>query len=1207
MSCQDADLAPLMERDSLDSLDLEEQESQSSAVVREVLDANALSGRPRWMLLGAFAGAAILAGAIIAPRFHAAHDSRLAASDIHREYEVALDLPATGAVERPPSKPAGDGKIWKHVQTDGQWMWKPVPSGGGDEHVAQGGAYSVKWNCDAALNNFKLAWSQMKKDWCCTNEKKGCESGTNEAEFDCDAALNNFRAAWSRAKKDWCCAQQKKGCESSVMDSSNVVDFDCDAALNNFHKAWSQAKKDWCCAKQKKGCESGNGDSGNEAGFDCDAALNNFQKAWSPAKKDWCCANKKKGCEPASAMTGGSGTASIVPEQHVSTVPEQHVSISYQDAGGMSSKAPVSSVRKVNGKDVKFTIADPKISGECCRHFSSKNCCLLHSKEVCWNATQEPMRPCCSVESVKPSPIMFEDEGDLKTVQDFFLDRRQNGLNVSIVDTPSSYNVEWKRGQLWFGFWNVTCKGYNWHDSVTVDEFFKHHGALPEESDLGQTHAIFVQFNHPYTTQDFHDCLVGPVFENCGKVKPCGLYTTTTTTTTPKTCEIFTCPAGYEKKNSESTDYSQANCCEATCTVFTCPSGYAKKMNASLPYTQENCCQATCTAFTCPSGYEKKMNASLPYTQDNCCQATCAVFTCPSGYSKKAKAVTPYSEENCCEATCTEFTCPSGYAKKTDATLPYTKDNCCQATCAVYTCPSTYAKKANASAVVPTSKANCCQETCQAFTCPFGYEKRMNATLPYTKENCCQATCTAFTCPSGYEKKMNASLPYTQDNCCQATCAVFTCPSGYAKKAKAVTPYSKENCCEATCTEFTCPAGYAKKTDATLPYTKDNCCQETCAAYTCPSSYAKKANASAVAPASNANCCQATCAAFTCPHGYEKRINATLPYTEENCCQATCEVFTCPHGYIKKVTATTPYSKENCCQVTCEAFTCQPGYEKKSKPVAPYSESNCCQATTTTTTTPTPSSCQLWGDPHIITFDKSQFVFYRSGDFWIVKSDAVKIQGRFQATDWTKANDHTDYSSMTDIIISGSALSDHKIEVQPYSETGQILCDDKPILKEFGESACAGAQVYYSDKGQLVDSAMAFLPHRVVQIQLPSGVHVQVNRWPNFLNAKVTMVAVPGQDGVCGNFNGDKNDDTGKMVHSRFGSGVARSELLFSKPTPLLIPKINPSVQKCPPEVRQKAEAICAQEMKDAKDWGEEECVGDACALTMESLKQHGA
>eukprot|EP00930_Biecheleria_cincta_P035167 TRINITY_DN2420_c1_g1_i6.p2 TRINITY_DN2420_c1_g1~~TRINITY_DN2420_c1_g1_i6.p2 ORF type:complete len:106 (-),score=13.29 TRINITY_DN2420_c1_g1_i6:72-389(-) len=96
MSCQDADLAPLMERDSLDSLDLEEQESQSSAVVREVLDANALSGRPRWMLLGAFAGAAILAGAIIAPRFHAAHDSRLAASDIHREYEVALDLPATG-------------------------------------------------------------------------------------------------------------------------------------------------------------------------------------------------------------------------------------------------------------------------------------------------------------------------------------------------------------------------------------------------------------------------------------------------------------------------------------------------------------------------------------------------------------------------------------------------------------------------------------------------------------------------------------------------------------------------------------------------------------------------------------------------------------------------------------------------------------------------------------------------------------------------------------------------------------------------------------------------------------------------------------------------------------------------------------------------------------------------------------------------------
>eukprot|EP00440_Ansanella_granifera_P001512 gb/GFBE01001629.1/.p1 GENE.gb/GFBE01001629.1/~~gb/GFBE01001629.1/.p1 ORF type:complete len:229 (+),score=37.88 gb/GFBE01001629.1/:1-687(+) len=64
-----------------------------------------------------------------------------------------------------------------------------------------------------------------------------------------------------------------------------------------------------------------------------------------------------------------------------------------------------------------------------------------------------------------------------------------------------------------------------------------------------------------------------------------------------------------------------------------------------------------------------------------------------------------------------------------------------------------------------------------------------------------------------------------------------------------------------------------------------------------------------------------------------------------------------------------------------------------------------CPPTTTTTTPPPPMSCKLWGDPHIITFDGTQFVFYREGDFWIVKSKQILIQGGFQATQWTKDND----------------------------------------------------------------------------------------------------------------------------------------------------------------------------------------------------------
>jgi len=268
------------------------------------------------------------------------------------------------------------------------------------------------------------------------------------------------------------------------------------------------------------------------------------------------------------------------------------------------------------------------------------------------------------------------------------------------------------------------------------------------------------------------------------------------------------------------------------------------------------------------------------------------------------------------------------------------------------------------------------------------------------------------------------------------------------------------------------------------------------------------------------------------------------------------------------------------------------------------SQDHCCQAPTTTTPGPQPMSCQLWGDPHIITFDGSQFVFYREGDFWIINSTAVKIQGRFQATSWTKAHDKTDYSSMTGIIIGGTVLNGHKIEVQPVQDNGKILCDGKPILKEFGSSTCSAANIYYTSKGALVDSAMSNLPHKVVHIELPGNVQIQVNRWPNFMNAKVTMLALPeGQDGVCGNFNGDPADDNGKKVHARFGAGVASDQLLFSKPIPLHIPKATASATKCPPEVKKEAEELCAQEMQGSANWGVEECIGDVCATTMVKQK----
>jgi len=249
----------------------------------------------------------------------------------------------------------------------------------------------------------------------------------------------------------------------------------------------------------------------------------------------------------------------------------------------------------------------------------------------------------------------------------------------------------------------------------------------------------------------------------------------------------------------------------------------------------------------------------------------------------------------------------------------------------------------------------------------------------------------------------------------------------------------------------------------------------------------------------------------------------------------------------------------------------------------------------TTTLPPMTGSCTLWGDPHIFTFDHSRLVFYSEGDFWIVKSYRVKIQGRFQATDWTRKHDNTDYSSMTGIVVSGSFIQNRKIEIGPMG-SGQIKCDGLEILHEFGTARCGGT-VYYNQQGQLVDSAMAFLPHRVVHMELPDRVIMQVNRWPNFINAKITMPQVSGQDGVCGNFNGANKHglQAGKKLHAKFGYGVPQGELLFPNSIPLHIPAKSPSSKRCNPEKRRKAESICHTAAADAVGWSFAECLGDVC------------
>lgn len=162
------------------------------------------------------------------------------------------------------------------------------------------------FDCDAGLANWKLGWSQPKKDHCCQTKHVGCE-------FDCDAALSNWKTAWSDKKKEYCCEEAKKGCKedelladekeaeekviveekkngsfnaTGAVPANATEPFDCDAGLANWEKGWSDPKKEWCCKEKSMGCP-----------FDCDAGVDNWEQGWADDKKEFCCEHTNVGCK----------------------------------------------------------------------------------------------------------------------------------------------------------------------------------------------------------------------------------------------------------------------------------------------------------------------------------------------------------------------------------------------------------------------------------------------------------------------------------------------------------------------------------------------------------------------------------------------------------------------------------------------------------------------------------------------------------------------------------------------------------------------------------------------------------------------------------------------------------------------------------------------------------------------------------------------
>lgn len=214
--------------------------------------------------------------------------------------------------------------------------------------------------------------------------------------------------------------------------------------------------------------------------------------------------------------------------------------------------------------------------------------------------------------------------------------------------------------------------------------------------------------------------------------------------------------------------------------------------------------------------------------------------------------------------------------------------------------------------------------------------------------------------------------------------------------------------------------------------------------------------------------------------------------------------------------------------------------------------------TTITTTECTEGTCKVWGDPHISVFDTkvvslisslTGFVDdsdaredrnnnFKTGDFWLVKSHDVHIQARYNLV-----KERRNKPFLKGVAVGGPFLRGNVLLIGP--KQGQVFWNKQaitPSLKEAPFKVDGLVNVTSRKDAPLVQDTS--LTQEGLEITLPLGVRMLANRYPDILSVSITSGRLAGQEGECGNFNGDASDDTEEQIKAR-GARVLVDEVLF--------------------------------------------------------------